>query len=66
MENKKVLNTQRFARDGINMRSRLEVSFYKKLKKTDLKFFYEPDKFTLVNGSKIVGVTILAPRHTVS
>lgn len=63
MENKKVLNTQRFTIDDINMRSGLEVSFYKKLKKTDLKFFYEPDKFTLINGSKIVGVTILAPRH---
>jgi hypothetical protein len=45
------------------MKSGLEVSFYKRLKKTDLKFSYEPERIILVDGSKINGIEVLAPKH---
>jgi len=38
--------------DGIKFKSRLEAHAYKELKKAKIKFKYEEDKFTLVEGFK--------------
>ena len=38
--------------DGIKFKSKLEVYAYKELKKSKIKFKYEKDKFTLVEGFK--------------
>lgn len=63
MKNKKVLGAQPFLIDGIQMKSSMEVSCYKKLKETDLEFKYESVKFHLWNGCKLSNVKILSPKH---
>lgn len=52
VENKKIRGASQVTFDGITFKSKLELSCYKKLKESGLKFAYEPEKFILWNGFK--------------
>lgn len=50
--NRKVRNADYRVYDGIEFRSKFEMSVYKELKKQNIEFKYEPEKITLQNGFK--------------
>lgn len=60
-ENKKIKNATSTNYNGINFRSRLEVSCYKKLETSGLSFNYESEKIVLWKGKKTDFVTVYLP-----
>ena len=63
-ENKKIKNTKSTFYNNISFRSKLEVSCYKKLETSGLKFKYfeyEPEKIILWEGSKISNIDVYVP-----
>ena len=48
--NKKVINATAVSQDGINFRSKSERTMYNLLKESGLKFWYEPEPITLLEG----------------
>ena len=54
----RIKNVQSMKIDGIEFRSRLEAFAYVELKKANLEFDYEKEKFVLMDKFKYEGVSI--------
>lgn len=62
-ENKKIKNTRSTTYDGINFKSQLEKSCYRKIKEHGLEAKYEPERIVLWDGIKLGKVKQYAPRR---
>lgn len=62
VENKKIKNTKETTYDGLNFKSQLEKSCYRKIKEYGLEVSYESEKITLWEGVKLDKVNFYAPR----
>lgn len=61
MENKKIKNASQSTYKDIIFKSRLEVSCYKLLEKTNLSFTYEGEKISLWEGIKLRDTIVYCP-----